>query len=162
MNTEQKFSYFSKSLEDTKKLGLAISNNIKSPILIEFTGDLGGGKTALIKAIAAGLGVSQTVTSPTFNIHRSYQAPSGVVLEHFDLYRLNDDEIVFNELKDAFADNRSIVCVEWAQHFTSHVAVDRLSISCQYISENERQYEITANSAATQKIKEAIAHDLSN
>ena len=57
MNTEPKYSYSSKSLEDTKKLGLAIAENIQTPMLIELSGDLGGGKTALVKAIAKGLGI---------------------------------------------------------------------------------------------------------
>ncbi len=113
---------------------------------------MGGGKTALVKAIALGLGITQTVTSPTFNIHRSYQAPSGIKLEHFDLYRLNDDEIVFNELKDALGDNISIVCVEWANHFSQHLADDRLIVECHFINEIERRYDFNSTGPNSAKI----------
>ena len=162
MNTVPKFNFSSKSLEDTDRLGTAIAREASAPILIELVGDLGGGKTALVKAIAKGLGIKQTVKSPTFNIHLSYKNPSGIRLEHFDLYRLNDDEIVLNELKESLDDDSSIVCVEWAQHFTNHVAADRLVIGCHYISENEREYEITANGARAQKVLEGVSNVLSN
>jgi len=155
MNTEQKLSYSSKSLEETNKLGKAIAQSIVTPILIELVGDLGGGKTALVKSIARGLGITQTVTSPTFNIHREYKSPSGKLLQHFDLYRLSDDEIVQSELNDALADSDSVVCVEWAQHFTKHASANRLVINCHYVSENERNYEISAfGQSALAAIKE--------
>lgn len=141
MNTEPKYSYLSESLEDTHKLGLAIAKNIQTPLLIELSGDLGGGKTALVKEIAKGLGIKQTVTSPTFNIHRSYQSPNGTVLEHFDLYRLSDDEIVLNELIDSLNNPSSVVCVEWAQHFLKSPDKNHLTIECHYINENERRYD---------------------
>lgn len=156
MNTEPKYSYSSKSLEDTKKLGLAIAENIQTPMLIELSGDLGGGKTALVKAIAKGLGINQTVTSPTFNIHRSYESPGGTVLEHFDFYRLEDDEIVRNELEDSLQNQNAIVCVEWAQHFSTHLAKDRLTIECHFVNESERRYEITAFGQKATRIIEGL------
>ena len=156
MNTEPKYIYLSKSLEETNKLGYKIARNIQTPILIEMAGDLGGGKTALVKSIAKALGITQTVTSPTFNIYREYKSPSGVMLRHFDLYRLSNDEIVQNELNDALEDKDAVVCVEWAQHFTQHSSTDRLSIECGYISENERKYEISAYGQNAKKILENI------
>lgn len=117
---------------------------------------MGGGKTALVKAIAKALGVNQTVTSPTFNIHRSYESPSGVALEHFDFYRLEDDEIVKNELLDSLSDPKTIVCVEWAQNFSSHLAADRLSINCIFMDENERRYELSATGEKALKLLEQI------
>ena len=156
MNTEPKYSYSSKSLEDTKKLGFAIAENIRTPMLIELSGDLGGGKTALVKAIAKGLGINQTVTSPTFNIHRSYESPDGIVLEHFDFYRLEDDEIVRNELEDSLQNQNAIVCVEWAQHFSTHLAKDRLTIECHFVNENQRRYEITAFGQKATRIIEGL------
>ncbi|MEI6741652.1 MAG: tRNA (adenosine(37)-N6)-threonylcarbamoyltransferase complex ATPase subunit type 1 TsaE [bacterium] len=122
------------------------------PFLIELVGDLGGGKTALVKAIAKGLGITQTVTSPSYNIHRSYSSSEGTKLEHFDLYRLNDDEIVQNELIDALADDKAIVCVEWAQHFAGHSSDNRLTIECHYESPSSRRYEISGFGKAAQTI----------
>jgi tRNA threonylcarbamoyladenosine biosynthesis protein TsaE len=152
MNTEPKYSYLSESLEDTRKLGLAIAKNVQTPMLIELSGDLGGGKTALVKEIAKGLGITQTVTSPTFNIHRSYKAPNGMVLEHFDLYRLSDDEIVLNELIDSLNNPNAIVCVEWAQHFLKSPDKNHLTIQCHYINENERRYDFMPHGTKAEKM----------
>lgn len=162
MNTEQKFSFSAKSLGDTDRLGAALAKNITTPVLIELIGDLGGGKTALVKSIAKGLGIDKTIKSPTFNIHLSYESPNGKRLEHFDLYRLDEDEIVLNELHDSLEDDTSVVCVEWAQHFTKHVAADRLAISCHYIGDNEREYLFGAVGRKSQKLLEDVRHDISN
>lgn len=130
-------------------------------MLIELVGDLGGGKTAFVKSIAKGLGIEQTVTSPTFNIHRGYKAPNGIHLEHFDLYRLSDDEIVANELKDSLEDPNTIVCTEWANHFTGHMAEDRLTVECHYINENERRYDFLSSGLKSTKIIEELKNDIS-
>ena len=156
MSTEQKFKFESKSLEQSLELGAKLAKAIEPPLLIEMVGDLGGGKTALVKAIAKGLGITQTVTSPTFNIHRGYEAPNGIHLEHFDLYRLNDDEIVANELKDSLEDSGTIVCTEWANHFSGHLAEDRLVVECHYISDNERTYEFNGTGPKSNKIIEEL------
>jgi len=131
-------------LAQSLELGQKLAKFIKPPILIELVGDLEGGKTVLVKAIAKGIGIKQTITSPTFNIHRSYEAPNGMRLEHFDLYRLSDDEIVLNELLDSLESPKSIVCTEWANHFTTLANNDKLTIECHYISDTERKYVFSA------------------
>lgn len=137
-------------------MGQKLAEHINPPLLIELVGDLGGGKTALVKAIAKGLGIKQTVTSPTFNIHRSYIAPNGIKLEHFDLYRLSDDEIVLNELAECLEDPKTIVCTEWANHFSKLPNAKKLTIKCYYVSEKERRYEITAEGKEAKKIIQGI------
>lgn len=124
--------------------------------LIEFAGDLGGGKTTIIKGLARGLGITKTVTSPTFNITRSYELPSGGKLEHFDLYRLEDDEIMLRELKEVTSDKHNIVVIEWAKPFIRNLADDYLLINLQFAGETTRQIELTATGPDSQKIIEAI------
>lgn len=118
-------------------------------------GDLGGGKTAFTKALGKSLGVTQTITSPTFNIHRSYKYPNGV-LEHFDLYRLSEDEIVQNELLECIEDPQAVVVVEWAGHFKNHLASDRLVIEFNFLSENARKLSISATGAKSNNLLKAI------
>ena len=157
MNTEQKLSYTSKSLKDTSELGQKIAKLCVTPILIELVGDLGGGKTALVKAIAKGLGITQTVISPSYNIHRTYQAPNGTKLEHFDLYRLdNNDEVVRNELAEVLLDGKAFVCVEWAQHFSGHSAKNYLTINCHYETPEIRRYELSATGKNAQKAVQGL------
>ncbi len=137
-------------------LGAELAKHTCTPQLIELVGDLGGGKTSLVKGIAKGLGITQTVTSPTFNIHRSYKAPNGKVLEHFDLYRLDDDEIVLNELSDALDNPNAVVCVEWADHFHKHLNEDRLVVECHYIDDDKRKFVISATGKKSAKVIGAL------
>lgn len=138
------------------ELGQRLAKLIQPPLLIELVGDLGGGKTALVKAIAKGLGVAQTITSPTFNIHRSYTGRDGLKFEHFDLYRLEDDEVVQNELRECLEDTNTVVCTEWANHFTKYRHEDRLTIECHYLADSERKYIFIPSGAKTIKIIEAL------
>lgn len=137
-------------------LGEKLAKSITTPQLVELVGDLGGGKTTLVKGMAKGMGITQAVTSPTFNIHRTYKAPGDRVLEHFDLYRLDDDEIVLNELDDALSDDNAIVCVEWANHFHEHLSDDRLIIECHFVSEDERQFIVMATGKQSAATVEAL------
>lgn len=156
MNTEQKYIFSSKSLAQSLELGQKLAELVKPPLMIELVGDLGGGKTALVKSLAKGLGIKQTVTSPTFNIHRSYLSPSGIKLEHFDLYRLEDDEIVFSELAECLEDPKTVVCTEWANHFSNMPSSDRLVVECHYVSEGERRYEFTAHGRQSKGVVEGL------
>ena len=118
-------------------------------------GDLGGGKTAFTKALGKALGVEQTITSPTFNIHRSYEYPNGV-LEHFDLYRLSEDEIVQNELLECIENTKAVVVVEWASHFKNLLATDRLVIEFSFIDEKTRELRIIAKGKKSQKLQKVL------
>ncbi len=139
---------------------LALANKlaglIQTPQLIELVGDLGGGKTTFTKAFGKALGIEKTITSPTFNIHRSYEYDNGHYLEHFDLYRLNDDEIVLNELKEKLLDKNTVVVVEWAGNFSKILKKDRLIIEFKFIDENKRELVLSATDKKSQAILEQL------
>ncbi len=162
MNTDQKLKVITTGYEESLALGEAIAKHVRAGQLIEFVGDLGGGKTTIIKGLAKGLDVTKTVTSPTFNISRSYQLPNGNSLEHFDLYRLSDDKIILNELAEVLDDKDAIVVVEWAKNFHYNLKKDRLIISLYFISENAREIEISAIGENSKKILRKIRNDLSS
>lgn len=136
--------------------GERLAKSIKLGQLIEFVGDLGGGKTTIIKGIAKGLGVKKTVTSPTYNITRNYDLPSGGQLKHYDLYRLENDEIMRQELVEEVSDPAAIVVIEWAKPFIRDIASDYLLINLHYASENKRDIEVTATGPKSQAIIEAL------
>lgn len=115
-------------------------------------GDLGGGKTTLVKGIAKGLGITKTVTSPSYNISRNYELPGGGFLEHFDLYRLNADEIVESEIDEVIRSGQNIVVIEWAQNLGDELAEDRLLVELDYVSENSRQITCSATGSTSQKV----------
>lgn len=123
-------------------------------------GDLGGGKTTLTKGIAKGLGVVETVTSPTYNIQRSYKIPHGGMLEHYDLYRLGEDEILLDEMREVIADGDSIIVVEWADHFQQHLAEDRFVVSIKHVDDGTRAIEIKATGGSTAERLKKLEYDL--
>lgn len=91
------------------------------------------------------------MTSPTYNIQRSYKIPDGGVLEHYDLYRLGEDGILLEEMREVIAGGDAIICVEWADHFREHLIPDRLVVEVHFIDENTRRYEIYGTGGSAQK-----------
>lgn len=144
MNTVVKYSQSTASTAQSLQLGRDLSALLRLGDVVEFVGDLGGGKTTMIKGIAQGLGITQTVTSPTYNIQRSYRIPDGGTLEHYDLYRLGDDEILLSEMREVIEFGQSIICVEWANHFGEHLLSDRFVVRIRHIDEDRREIDIQA------------------
>ena len=82
------------SEKETERIGEAIGRAAEPGTVVALIGDLGTGKTTLTKSIARGLGVTETVTSPTFNIIREYKS-GRIPLYHFDVYRIGDPDEMF-------------------------------------------------------------------
>ena len=78
-----------KGEEETYAFGAKLADKLKPGTVIAMVGDLGTGKTTLTKAIAKGLGVKETITSPTFTIVKEYE-DGKMPLYHFDVYRIGD------------------------------------------------------------------------
>jgi len=103
----------SESVERTQALGCALGALAQAGDVILLEGELGAGKTALTQGIGLGLGVSATVNSPTFTILKEYQGR--LPLYHFDLYRLDaPDELYDLGFEDYFRDD-GVCVVEWAE-----------------------------------------------
>lgn len=85
------------------------------PRTLELIGDIGAGKTTLVKGLAAGLGVTEEVASPSFTISRVYDASDGFQLYHYDFYRLTDAGILRDELAEVLTDTHAVTVIEWAQ-----------------------------------------------
>jgi tRNA threonylcarbamoyladenosine biosynthesis protein TsaE len=162
MNTEQKLRLTTKSSEESLALGQKVAKHLSPGQLIEFIGDLGGGKTTMIKGIAKGLGIKTTVTSPTFNIHRSYMGEDNLIFDHFDLYRLDDDAIITQTLNENISSKSSVVAIEWADNFTHLLDKDRLIIKMHFTDENARTIEIEAKGDKSNKLLKKLKNDISN
>jgi len=80
-----------------------------------FYGPMGSGKTTLIKAICHVLGASGLVTSPTFSLVNEYKTDNGDLLYHFDLYRINDAEELFDLGYEEYFYSDGYVFIEWAE-----------------------------------------------
>jgi tRNA threonylcarbamoyladenosine biosynthesis protein TsaE len=100
------------SSDETLKLGEIIGKSLNPGSIIALVGDLGAGKTVLVKGIAKGLGVDEEPNSPTFVIMNSYEGR--IPLYHFDLYRLSDEEELLGIGYDEYFFGNGVAAVEWA------------------------------------------------
>lgn len=82
-------------------------------------GNLGAGKTTLVKAICHELGVEETVGSPTFSIVNEYRAENGSSIFHFDFYRLKNESEAYDIGVDEYFDSENLCLVEWAEKIPS-------------------------------------------
>ena len=106
----------SRSAEDTLRFGRELAGRVGTPLIILLSGDLGMGKTVLVRGLARGLGVPEEaqIGSPSFTLVNSYQG-SSCRLHHVDLYRLDTlEEFHSIGLFDLMADD-AIVCIEWGE-----------------------------------------------
>ena len=112
-----------RSVEGTLALGERIAEMLRPPLVVVLRGEVGAGKTTLVKGIAAALGAAaeDEVTSPTFTIVHEYVGRS-VRLFHLDLYRLETEEqIAVLGLDEMVGYENSLVLVEWGERFESVV-----------------------------------------
>lgn len=123
---------------DMKQLGQKIGASLAGGEVFELVGDVGAGKTTFVKGLALGLGVDEDVQSPSFTISRVYDARDGLLLHHYDFYRLNDPGIMAVELAELLQDPQSITVVEWAGIVDGVLPESRLSITITSPSENSR------------------------
>ena len=102
-----------RSEEDTKRLGHQLANGLQPGDVVALIGDLGTGKTALTKAVAAGLGVGDMITSPTFTIVCEYHS-GRLPLYHFDVYRVSDPDELFEIGFEEYLFGKGVCLIEWA------------------------------------------------
>lgn len=140
---EIKRSITIKNEEDTKAFGLDLGKNAVEGQVIALIGDLGTGKTTLTKYIAEGLGVTDTISSPTYTIVKEYYS-GRLPLYHFDVYRICDPEEFFNIGAEDYLNGEGVCVVEWADLVMEEIPEDALFIFIDYgEKEGERIYKCT-------------------
>lgn len=102
----------SNSVKDTHKLARHLLKQLPGPQVLALHGDLGSGKTCFVQGLAAALGVSRPVTSPTFTLVHEYQGARPLV--HVDLYRLRDSRDALMLGLEEYFDSEGITAIEWA------------------------------------------------
>ena len=119
--------------------------------MLALIGELGAGKTALVRGIVAGLGVpAASVTSPTFTIVHEYQGRLPVV--HIDLYRLQrSEEIESIGLSDYFTD-KAVVAIEWADRFPRLLPEDRLDVTLAHRTRSTRRVWMEARGSLSRSL----------
>ncbi|MFZ1706508.1 MAG: tRNA (adenosine(37)-N6)-threonylcarbamoyltransferase complex ATPase subunit type 1 TsaE [Candidatus Nanogingivalis sp.] len=123
------------------KLGYEIGASLLGGEVLELVGDVGAGKTTFTKGLAKGIGVLETVQSPSFTISRVYEGEK-LQLKHYDFYRLAEPGILAAEISESLAEPDNITVVEWAESVSDILPEDRTRIVFQPTSENSRKVEI--------------------
>jgi tRNA threonylcarbamoyladenosine biosynthesis protein TsaE len=113
--------------EATEALGRRLAIRLQPGDVVLVAGELGSGKTTLIRAAIAALGITEPVTSPTFTIGRRYRQP--VAVSHLDLYRLGEPEAEDPALFDDYLTPNAIVFIEWPEAAGALLERDGLRIA---------------------------------
>ncbi len=137
--------FTSHSATDTIELGRQIAPLLEHAQLVLLRGDLGAGKTTLVKGIAEGLGAAEAddVTSPTFTLIHEYRGPKRDIF-HIDLYRLEKPgELDSLGLEDLLQESRNVLLVEWGEKFPRIVRQKDAEIVIRRTGHDERSVKLT-------------------
>lgn len=145
-----------KTLDDTAKLAEDFAKLIQNGAFICLYGEIGSGKTAFVKKLAAALGVTEKVTSPSFVILNEYYSAK-LPLYHFDLYRLENIGIstIEDELRE-YTSGKKITLVEWAEFDSGALPFDRIEINVTYADDDSRCYEFSCKGDTYKNIIEEL------
>ena len=129
-----------KSAAETRALGEKLAERLQPGDVLLLEGDLGAGKSELTRGIAKRLGVAETVTSPSFTILNVYES-GRCPLYHFDWYRLESSEELYELGMDEFLSGDGIAVVEWPGRCPDAVPEGAVRIRMTAAGENERMIE---------------------
>ena len=133
------------SAEETIAFGRTLAELLAPPKLVLLRGDLGAGKTTLVKGIAAAFeaAVEENVTSPTFTLVHEYRGPRAN-LYHIDLYRVDTPRELETLGLDDLRSEQSVLLIEWGEKFARLQRERDMEISLQPDGENRRQIRIVS------------------
>jgi len=133
--------------QETIDAGKLFALKLRPGDVVACYGDLGAGKTRFIKGVCETLGVHKHVASPTFTIINVYKTETGTIY-HFDLYRINSADELFELGFEEYTTGSGICLIEWAEKAGDMLPPERYDVRFQLgTSENERQLTITEVSA---------------
>lgn len=120
------FVYTTNSPEKTFQFGQEFAKILQLGMVILLSGDLGAGKTCFASGIIKGLGVDQYVTSPTFTLINQYSGRLPVA--HFDLYRLNEPDELFDIGFTEYLDGQWVLLIEWPERAEDYLPATYIKV----------------------------------
>ncbi|MEA2153393.1 MAG: tRNA threonylcarbamoyladenosine biosynthesis protein TsaE [Solirubrobacteraceae bacterium] len=127
---------------ETESVGAELAGSLREGDVVLVRGELGSGKTTLVRGAARALGVTDRVTSPSFSIGHRYRAGDRLMVSHLDLYRLADLEQEDPALLADYLGAGSIAFVEWPADAARELAGARLRVSLTHRGEDRRRIEV--------------------
>jgi tRNA threonylcarbamoyladenosine biosynthesis protein TsaE len=129
----------------TKALAIAISQVAVAGDLVILAGELGAGKTTFAQGFATGLGITDSVTSPTFTLVREYEGP-GLGLRHLDVYRLHQLSEATDLGLSEMLDEEAVMLVEWGDAIVAALPSDHLDVRITFgDGDDDRLVEVVAS-----------------
>ena len=138
----------------TRKVGRLLGEEFEPGDVLLLTGPLGAGKTTLTKGIARGLGISETVLSPTFVLLRELRGK--LPLYHLDLYRLESIPDIADLGLDDYFYGDGVTVVEWPERATGLLPDERMEIAIDYSGEKSRRLTLTATGERYMRLLQSL------
>jgi len=138
-------TYHTRNEQETESLGEALAHRLGAGSVVAYTGGLGAGKTTFTRGLARGLGCKNRVTSPTFTIVNEYEGE--IPLFHFDMYRLGNEDELFDIGWEDYLGRGGVCAVEWSERFPAALPPGTVTVTITRCPENEDWREITIEGA---------------
>jgi len=129
--------YISRCEQDTERLGRQLAAKLPGGTVVAMYGDLGAGKTAFVRGMAQGMGLSCRVSSPTFTIVNEYLGERELI--HFDMYRLSSADELFDIGWEDYLSRGAVCAVEWSENVQDAFFGDEVVVRIEKLSDTERK-----------------------
>lgn len=134
-------TFVSHSEAETEELGASFAKTLKDGAVVAMYGELGAGKTAFVRGMARGMGLSCRVSSPTFTIVNEYIGERELI--HFDMYRLSGSDELFDIGWEDYLARGAVCVVEWSENVEDAFFGDEAVVKIEKLSDTERAVSIT-------------------
>ncbi|MGB1043283.1 MAG: tRNA (adenosine(37)-N6)-threonylcarbamoyltransferase complex ATPase subunit type 1 TsaE [Tenacibaculum sp.] len=132
------------SLNDLAEVAKDVITNSKNKVLL-FNGDMGVGKTTLIKEICKELGVEDIAHSPTFSLVNEYQTTKNDTVYHFDFYRIEDEEEAYDMGVEDYLYSNNWCLIEWPENVKNLLPLDAVVINITLLENQQRNIQLKQN-----------------
>ncbi|WP_420553374.1 tRNA (adenosine(37)-N6)-threonylcarbamoyltransferase complex ATPase subunit type 1 TsaE [Tenacibaculum aiptasiae] len=129
------------SLDELTKIAEEVVQNTKNKVLL-FYGDMGVGKTTLIKEICKVLGVDDIAHSPTFSLVNEYQTKNSDIVYHFDFYRIEDEEEAYDMGIEDYLYSNNWCLIEWPENVKNLLPLDAVAIKITLLENGQRNIQL--------------------
>ena len=134
----------SNSERDTELAGERFGASVPDGAVVAMYGELGSGKTAFVRGMARGMGLTCRVSSPTFTIVNEYEGPRELI--HFDMYRLGSADELFDIGWEDYVNRGSVCAVEWSENVEDAFYGDEVVVRFEKLGQTTRRITITEGS----------------
>lgn len=133
-------TYISRSETETERIGEEFAKTLTGGAVVAMYGDLGAGKTAFVRGMARGMGLDCRVSSPTFTIVNEYEGERELI--HFDMYRLDSADELFDIGWEDYLSRNAVCAVEWSEKVEDAFYGDEIVLRIEKLSDTDRRITI--------------------